>query len=109
ARGTSVQYELDRGRPVIPADQDGWVVGVEDERMLVRTLLSDTEVVRDRGAVVRAADPFVAGAELELGRLRGLLHRVEGGEEGGGVHAVAHRAVLLGSGHVGGGHLGTSP
>jgi len=65
-----VQYELDRGRPVIPADQDGWVVGVEDERMLVRTLLSGTEVVRDRGAVVCAADPCVPGAELELGRLR---------------------------------------
>src|SRR5215470_668260 len=48
------------------------------------------------------------GAELESGRLGGLLHRVKGGEEGRGVDAVAHCVAGLG-GHLGGGHRGTSP
>ena len=77
------------------------MVGVEDEGPLVRALLADTEVVRDGGAVVGAADPLVAGAELESGCLGGLPDRVQGGEEGGGVHAVARG--------VGGGHLDMSP
>ena len=85
------------------------MVGVEDERTLVRALLPDTEVVGDGGAVVRAADPLVVGAELEFSCLGCLLDRVEGGEEGGSVHAVAHRAVEFGGSHVGGGHLGMSP
>ena len=48
---------------MVLAHQDGRVVGVEHERALVRALLADPDVVRDRGAVVRAADPLVAGAE----------------------------------------------
>src|SRR5262249_17116650 len=103
------QYDLGRGRPVVLAYQDGRVVGVEHERTLVRALLADAEVVRDRAAVVRAADPLVVRAELEPGRLGRLLHRVEGGEEGGGVDTVAHRVAGLGVGHVGGAHLGTFP
>jgi hypothetical protein len=74
---------------VVLAHQDGGVVGVEDEGPLVGALLSDPVVVGDGPAVVGAADPLVVGAELEAGCLGRLLHRVEGGEEGRGVHAVA--------------------
>jgi len=85
------------------------VVGVEHERALVRALLADTEVVLDGGAVMRAADPLIVSAELEPGRLGRLLDRVEGGEQGRGVHAVARRVVGLVGGRVGGGHLVVSP
>jgi hypothetical protein len=71
------------------------VVGVEDERALVRAFLADTEVVGDGGAVVRAADPLVTGAELESGCLGCLLDRVEGGEEGGGVDAVPALSLIV--------------
>ena len=103
-----MQHELHRRRPVVLAHQHGGVVGVEDEGALVGALFADPEVVGDGAAVVGAADPLVVGAELEPGRLGRLLDRVEGGEEGGGVHAVAHRVVDLGGG-VGGGHRGTPP
>jgi hypothetical protein len=58
------------------------VVGVEDEGPLVGALLSDTEVVSDGAAVVGAANPLVVGAELEAGRLGGLLDGVEAGTGG---------------------------
>ena len=93
AGGQRVQHELHRGRSVVVADQDGGVVGVEDEGALVGALFADAEEVVDGAAVVGAADPLVVGAELEPGRLGGLLDGVQGGEQGGGVHAVAHRVV----------------
>ena len=92
AGGQGVQHELDRGRAVVLADQHGRVVGVEGELALVRPLLADPEEVVDRAAAVGAGDPLVAGAELEPGSGRGLLHRVERGEQGRGVDAVAGRA-----------------
>ena len=53
------------------ADEDGRVVGVVGERRLARgVLLAGAVEALDGGAAVRAADPFVAGAELELGELR---------------------------------------
>jgi hypothetical protein len=58
------------------------VVGVEDEGPLVGAFFADPEVVGDGAAVVGAADPLVVGAELEAGRLRSLLDRVDGGERG---------------------------
>jgi hypothetical protein len=99
----------DRGGSVVLADEDGGVVGVEDEAPLVGAFFADPEVVGDGAAVVGAADPLVVGAELEAGCLGRLLHGVEGGEEGRGVHAVAHRVVDVGGGGVGGGHRGTPP
>jgi len=80
------------------------VVGVEDEGALVGALLADAEEVGDGAAVVGAALPLVVGAELELGGLGRLLDRVEGGEQGGGVHAVTHGVAELGGAGVGGGH-----
>ena len=96
AGGQRVQHELHGGRSVVLADQDGGVVGVEDEGPLVGAFLSDPVVVGDGAAVVGAADPLVVGAELEAGCLGRLLHGVEGGEQGRGVHAVADRVVDLG-------------
>src|SRR5215470_8843658 len=90
------------------AGQHGGVVGVEDEGALVRALLADAVVVGDGGAVAGAADPLVTGPELEPGGRRRLLDRVQGGEQGRGVHAVAHRIAGLGGGRVGGGHRGIS-
>jgi hypothetical protein len=75
----------------------------------VGALLADPEEVGDGAAVVGAADPLVVGAELESGCLGRLLDRVEGGEQGGGVHAVADRVVDVGGGGVSGGHRGTPP
>ena len=60
---------------------------------LVRALLTDAEVVRDSAAVMGAADPLIVGTELESGRLGCLLDRVEGGEQGRGVHAIARRVA----------------
>jgi len=74
------------------------VVGVEDVHVLVLHLLHRTVEAADRGLAVRAADPFVAGAELELGDVVVPLDGVEGGEERGGVDAVADR-VVGGHGH----------
>jgi hypothetical protein len=78
-----VEDELHRGRSLVLADQDGGVVGVEDEAALVGAFLADAEVVGDGAAVVGAADPLVVGAELEPGRLGGLLDGIQGGEQGG--------------------------
>ena len=47
----------------------------------------------DAGAAVRAADPAVRRAELELGELRLLADRVDRGEQGRNVDAV-HRYFL---------------
>jgi hypothetical protein len=71
----------------------------------VRSFLTDTEEVGDGAPIVGAAEPLVVGAELEFGRLGRLLHRVEGGEEGGRVYPVAHRIVEL----AGGRHVVASP
>ena len=69
------------------------MVGVEVERALVGTLLADAEEALDGAAIVGSADPRVAGAELELRGLGRCLDRVECGEEGCGVDAVAHRLI----------------
>src|SRR4030095_4851662 len=60
-------------------------------------------------AVVGAAEPLVGRPELESGRLWCGLDRVQGGEQGGGVNPVAHRAGEPGRGCVGSGHGGGSP
>ena len=75
--------------PLSRADEDGGVVGVEDELALVRALLADAEEVGDRRAAVRPLQPLVVGPELELRGRRHLLDGVEGGEERRGVDAVA--------------------
>ena len=61
-----MEDELDRGRAVVLADQDGRVVSVEDEGPLVRSLLADAEVVGDGAAVVGAADPLVGARNWKL-------------------------------------------
>src|SRR5262249_46077245 len=38
-------------------------------------------------------DPPVARAELELGQLRIALDRIDGGEQGGGIDAIANRGI----------------
>src|SRR4030095_4097640 len=60
-------------------------------------------------AVVGAAEPLVGRPELESGPLVCGLDRVQGGEQGGGVNPVAHRAGEFGRGRVGSGHGGGSP
>ena len=57
--------------------------------VLVGALLADAEEAVDRALAVGAGHPAVRGPELELGRRRRRLHGVEGGEQGGGVDAVA--------------------
>ena len=88
-----MQDVLDRCRAVVAADQHGRVIGVEHVRLGVLHLLHGAVEAVDRRLVVGAADPLVAGAELELGDLVVALDGVEGGEQGGGVDAVADRAV----------------
>jgi hypothetical protein len=73
------------------------VVGVEREVRLVPLFLPGAVEPADRAAIVGAADPAVACPELEAGEFRLCLDRVEGGEQGRGVDAVA--AVLGGGGH----------
>ena len=87
---------------VVLADEDGRVVGVERERLLVGHLLHGAVEAVDRRLVVGAADPLVRGAELELGDVVVALHGVDRGEQGRGVDAVAggvldggHRSVSL--------------
>jgi hypothetical protein len=84
------------------------VVGVEDPGVFVGAFLADAVEVADGAAAVGAASPLVAGPELEVGGLGGLLHRVERGEEGGGVDAVAGAVVGLGDGHVVGPLIGSA-
>src|SRR6185437_10064617 len=89
AGGQGVQEVLDRGRAVVLADEHGRMVRFDREGAFVGALLPDAEEAVDGTAVVSAGQPFVLGAELEArSRWRGL-HRVEGGEQGRGVHAVA--------------------
>jgi len=96
-----MEQELDRGRALVLADEHRRVVGVEGERPLVGSLLADPEEAVDRALAVGAVDPAALGAELEPGGGGRLLHRVERGEERGGVDAVAG-----GGGGCGGGHGG---
>jgi NADPH:quinone reductase len=50
---------------------------------------------------VGATDPFVGRPELELGNLRRTLDRVEGGEQGRDIDAVARRSLNRCCGHDG--------
>ena len=93
AGGERVQNVFDRGGTVVPADEDGRVVRVEVEAAFVGSLFADAEEAVDGAAAVGTVDPFVAGSELELRRFGRGLDRVECGEEGGGVDAVARRLV----------------
>ena len=98
AGGQGMEHELDRGRGAVGADEHGRVVGVVDVHLLVRHLLHGAVEAVDRGLVVRAADPPVRGAELELGDVAVALDGVKGGEQRRRVDAVAD-GVLHG-GHV---------
>ena len=69
--GECVQHELDRRRAVVLADEHRRVVGVEDERSLVRPLFADAEEVGDRRAAVRAVDPR-CGRGTGTGRPAGI-------------------------------------
>src|SRR4029079_15336649 len=89
ARRQGVQHEFDRRRRVIGAHENGRMIGVERPRLPVGHLLHRPVETVDGRLVVRAADPPVGGAELELGDLRRRLHRVERGEERCRVDAVA--------------------
>src|SRR5918993_1183536 len=69
--------------------EHGRMVGVIDVLPLVPHLLHRPGEAVDGAAAVRAAHPPVAGAELKRGDLRLPLDRVQGGEQGRDVHAVA--------------------
>jgi hypothetical protein len=96
-QAASAQQELDRGGGVVLADEDRRVVGVERERLLMCHLLHGAEEAVDRRLVVRAVDPLVRGAELELGDVVVALHGVDRGEQGRGVDTVA--GLVLDGGH----------
>jgi hypothetical protein len=62
-----VQQELHRGGRVVAADQDRRVIRVEGEGQgAAGVLLACTIEALNRAAIMGAADPLVAGAELEL-------------------------------------------
>jgi hypothetical protein len=63
--------------------------GVGPEGLLPPLLAAGAEEVADGALAVGAGDPAVLGAELELGEWALGLHRVERGEQGRGVDAVA--------------------
>jgi hypothetical protein len=84
----------------VGAEQDRRLARVEGEPVRAAGVLCARGVeVLDRGAVVRSAEPAVAGAELELRDLGLRLDRVQGGEQRRGVHAVSH-GLGDGRGHV---------
>src|SRR5262249_42950338 len=74
------------------------VVGLVHAGSLVGVLAPRPAEGLHAAAAVGAVDPPVGHAELELGEGRLGLHHVQGLEQGGGVHAVARPAVLLGPG-----------
>ena len=98
APGERVEQVLDRGGAEVGADEDRGVVHVVGEDVVVGALLADAEVPVDGALAVGAGDPAVGRPELELGRRRRRLHGVEGGEQGGGVDAVAD--AVLDGGHL---------
>src|SRR5262249_54312367 len=96
-RGESVQHVLDWRRAIVTTDEHLGVIDVVGERLLVRALLTDAEEAIHGALAVRARHPTVRRSELEFRRLGRGFHRVEGGEQRGGVDAVTDR--VLGDGH----------
>ena len=92
-----VQQVLDGRRRVVLTDQHLGVVGLDDGDVLVLHLLQRAVEAGDLRPAVGAALPGVAGPELELGDLGLALHRVEGGEQGRDVDAVAAGALGAGA------------
>jgi hypothetical protein len=71
APGERVQDILDRVRGPVAGEQHGRLVVVEDERLAARVVLLARAVERlDLRAVVPAAEPVVARAELEAAERR---------------------------------------
>ena len=88
AGGQRVEQQLGRRRAEVGAYENRGVVGLDDGVSGVDVLLAGAEEAGKRAAGVVARDPFVDRAELELGGLGLLAHRVDGGEQRGGVDAV---------------------
>src|SRR5204863_9025201 len=84
---------LNWSRPVVGAGQDERVIGVELPRVRVGVLLAGAGEAAHRATAVRARDPRVGGAELELGQLPLVLDDVDGVEQRLGVDAVAKRGL----------------
>src|SRR4051794_8594412 len=96
AGGERRQQDLGRVRPGVGAAEDRRLPGVDDERLGPGGVLLQGAVERLHVVpVVRAAEPGVAGAELEPGKLRLCLDGVERAEELVGVDSVADRLERL--------------
>jgi hypothetical protein len=91
-----VQQELDRRRSLVLADQDRRMIGVVLERRGVRMVRARAAERVDHGAAVRALNPAIGRAELELGQLRHALDCVDGRKESRRVDAVERDALARG-------------
>src|SRR5690348_5226592 len=86
-----MEQVLGRIRTGVVADEDRRLAGIDDERLLPRGVLLICGIeLADRRAVVRAVDPAVVRAELELRELRIRLDGVERPEQLRRVDAVAN-------------------
>ena len=101
AGAEAVEQVLDRRRRVVVADQDRRVIGVNREGPLVGVLAAGAAEGLDRPLAVRALQPAVRGAELELRERRVLLDDVDGGEQVRNVDAVERHTLALGRLHCG--------
>src|SRR5690606_37913829 len=91
------QEQLDRKRPVVGPDEDRRMVRVYDELAHVLLLAARAVEGADGAAGVGSRLPGRRRAEAERGQLALRVHRVDRGEEGGGVDPV--EGAALGSGH----------
>jgi hypothetical protein len=89
ARGKGMEQILDRRRTVVIAAEHLGMVGVGDEIDRAALFAPGAIVLIHDAAAVIATDPAVAGAELELGKLRLLPDCSEGGDQPRCVDAVA--------------------
>ena len=83
-----MEQEFDGCRTAILADEHGWMIGSVAELGLMGVFAARAGERFVARLAVRAVYPPVAGAKLELRKCRGLLDRVDRGEQDRRVHAI---------------------
>ena len=91
----TVEQDLDRGRPLVLADEHLGVVAVVLEVALVAVRATGSVEGLDPATAVGAGLPLVGRPELELGQLGLLTDHVDGGEQVGRVDAVERLGLAL--------------
>src|SRR6185437_14320001 len=94
------ENELDRSRSIVLGCKDRRVVCLDRKRLVAGLFRSESEVVADRGAAVRALQPLAACAPLELRCCRCFLQSSARVKQCSHIDAVIHLCIgRLARGH----------